>query len=68
LKQNTDSEEAATRRVQAFLNSPIYRAPLKITGYLCVVCGKHHSSKSKPFINHYAKNEKHYGWTPLNHP
>ena len=45
------------------MTSPIYRVPLEITSYICIVCGKYHSVKrGNKFWEHYNANARHYGW------
>lgn len=45
-------------------NRPMYLAPLRITGYACVLCRKatFHKQGSKLFRKHYAYHANLYGW------
>lgn len=46
--------------------SPIYRMPLKITGYQCRVCGTGHRIGTKIFFKHFSNNFDEWGqWIPL---
>jgi hypothetical protein len=39
-----------------FQPSPIYFAPLKVTGYACIICKKYHKEGSKKFIEHWDRH------------